>query len=103
MVCPIAADGPTDGARTVIGCPSVIKVITTVHKSGDPGNDTLRVHTCVVDFGTQENQLMFSLAAGYPSPEAAHAASRAEAIEKIRARGHTEPEDEILWKLEVIP
>ncbi len=46
---------------------------------------------------------MFSSATIYPSPEAAHAASRVEALEKIRVRGHTEPEDGIVWKLQVIP
>ncbi len=46
---------------------------------------------------------MFSPATIYLSSEAAHAASRAEALEKIRARGRTEPEDEIVWKLQVIP
>lgn len=46
---------------------------------------------------------MFSPAAVYPSPETAYAASRVEALEKIRARGHSEPEDGIVWKLQVIP
>ena len=88
----------------------MIKVVTTVHKHNDSRNDkdtkrhsTWRIHTCVVDFGNQESQLMFSPAGVYPSAEAAHAASRAEALEKIRARGHTEPEDEIIWRLHVIP
>jgi hypothetical protein len=88
----------------------MINVITTVHKHGNPVNEhdtkqnpAWRIHTCVVDFGNQESQLMFSPAAVYPSLEVAHAASRAEALERIRARGHTELEDEIVWKLQIIP
>ncbi|MGH7258126.1 MAG: hypothetical protein ACREIM_07090 [Nitrospiraceae bacterium] len=87
----------------MLRCLSMIKVVTTVHQSGDPASTTWRIHTCVVDFGEREGPLMFSSATIYPSPEAAHAASRAQALEKIRARGHSEPEDGIVWKLQVIP
>ena len=50
----------------------------------------------------RESPVVFSLATAYPSVQDAHVATRAEALEKIRLRGHTEPEDEIVWKLEVI-
>ena len=80
----------------------MIQVTTSIHKSGDPANDTWRIHVCVVDVGTQKPIFRFSPAASYPSAEAALAASRIEALEKIRALGHT-PENEIVWKHQVIP
>ena len=86
----------------MIGCLFVITVTTSIHKSADPGNDTWRIHTCVIDLGTQESPLMFSLATAYPSADAAHAASRAEALERIRAHGY-ELEDGIVWELQAIP
>ncbi len=75
----------------------------SIHKSGGPANATWRIHVCAVDFGTQQGLIMFSPAASYPSAEAAQAANRIEALEKIRAWGHTEPEHEIVWKTQVIP
>ncbi|MET0515122.1 MAG: hypothetical protein ABW047_07330 [Nitrospiraceae bacterium] len=80
----------------------MIQVTTSIHKSGDPANDTWRIHICAVDFGTQAAVFRFSPAASYPSAEAALAASRIEALEKIRALGHIDAENEIVWKHHVI-
>jgi len=85
----------------MIGCCPVIQVTTTIQ--GNPANDTWRIHICAIDFGTQEAIFRFSPAASYSSAQAALAASRTEALEKIRALGHTEPENEIVWKRQVIP
>ena len=81
----------------------MIQVTTSLHKSGDPANATWRIHVCVVDFGIQKPIFRFSPAASYPSTETALASSRIEALEKIRAFGHTEPENDIVWKTQVIP
>ena len=99
----MVANGSTKGPANVIGSLFVIQVTTSIHKSGDPANDTWRIHICAIDFGTQEAVFRFSPPASYPSAEVAQAASRIEALEKIRALGHTEPENEIVWKNEVIP
>jgi hypothetical protein len=50
-----------------------------------------------------ESPLMFSSATSHPSAADVLAAARIEAMEKIRARGDTESEDEITWKVQSIP
>ncbi len=85
----------------MIGCRTVIQVTTSIQ--GDLANATWRIHICVVEFGTQAAVFRFSPAASYLSAKAAQAASRDEALEKIRALGHTESEHEIVWKNQVIP
>jgi hypothetical protein len=81
----------------------MITVTTTIHKYGDPDKNAWKIHLCVVDFGPPESPLMFSSATSHPSAADALAAARLEAMEKIRARGGTESEDEITWKVQSIP
>lgn len=81
----------------------MITVTTTVHKDDDPDNNAWKIHLCVIDFGNQGSPLMFSPAMSYPSAAAALAAGRIEALEKIRARGYSQPEDEIMWKVQSVP
>lgn len=61
-----------------------------------------RAGCALVDFGSQEPSLMVSSSGQrYPSQEAAHAAMRSQALEKIRERGRREPEDQIQWKVQI--
>lgn len=93
----------------MLGCLQMIQVTTAVYKDrGLDGDETpedassWRVHSCTIDFGTEDPPLTFSSTWVYASPDAAHADMRTQALVKIRERGHTEPENAIRWRLHMI-
>ncbi len=86
----------------------MIQVTTSVYKDrgahlGNPDDpDSWRVQSCKVDFGPDCEPLILSSEWVYASPDAAHEDMRAQAMEKIRLRGHTVLEQDIRWRLHMI-
>ena len=87
----------------------MIQVTTSVYKDrGLDGKETpvdassWRVHSCIIDFGTEEVPLTFFSTWVYVSPDAAHGDMQTQALQIIRERGHTDPEDAIRWRLHMI-
>ena len=83
----------------------MVYVTTLVYKDSHHmagSGPSWRVQSCTIEFSAEAPPLAFSSDYVYASPQAAHDDMRRRALWKIRLRGYTGREDEIVWRLHMI-
>ncbi len=80
----------------------VTTLIQKDHGHAAESSPSWRVQSCTIEFGGESSPLAFSSECVYTSPQAAQEDMRRRALGKIRLRGYTGREDEIVWRLHLI-
>lgn len=89
---------PSRGVITVTTVVCDVPCVAGGETPSMPGS--WRVESCTIDLGQDEKLQLPVSSHLYGTPEIAHVAWRAHALEAIRQYGRREPEDEILWRLQ---
>lgn len=97
----MAESGRMLPSRRVITVTTVVCEVPSMAGGETPSTPgSWRVESCTIDLGPDEKLRLPVSSHLYGTPEIAHAAWRAHALEAIRQYGRREPEDEILWRLQ---